>query len=302
MSIVVTCNLADGVIVGTDSAVTIEGQVSTPVGLQTGILKVYNHSEKLFQLEDLPVAIASYGLGSLGDRSIGSYVKEFEFLIKNKKKLYKSQSAKRLNNLTVQEIALQLHTFFLDKYKETLGPLLEKELGVKYEDIPQDKKPIIGLVVAGISPNEYLSEVWQILVPLEDSLTCIRERGSFGTNWFGQIESLTRMIKGFAGEVPNGIIDYFVRTYKIDVKETDINELKKILAEFEYKIPYQAMPIQEGINHVKYLLDLVIGQTQFVIGAPICGGPIRIGVVRRGETVFRFITENSLKVDNIKSI
>lgn len=65
MSVAVTCNLSDGLILGVDSAVTISsGQ---------GVNKVYESAEKIFQLGDKRVGIAIYGVAGLGERSIGSF-------------------------------------------------------------------------------------------------------------------------------------------------------------------------------------------------------------------------------------
>jgi hypothetical protein len=41
------------------------------------------------------------------------------------------------------------------------------------------------------------------------------------------------------------------------------------------------MPLQEGIDHVRFLLDVVIGYYRFAVGAPVCGGATRIAVVSR---------------------
>ena len=79
VTIAVACNLADGVVMGVDSAITIHGIVKLPDGgQQSGIMKVYNDAEKLFPLFDLPVGIASFGLAQLELRTIQSYVREFE--------------------------------------------------------------------------------------------------------------------------------------------------------------------------------------------------------------------------------
>lgn len=300
MSVVVTCNLSDGVIVGTDSAITIHGQVQGPKGIQTGVLKVYKSAEKLFQLENLPIAVATYGIGMLGERSIGSYVKEFEFTFKasNRKKGGRQREGK-LEHKTVGQIATSLRGFFLGKYKEIFTPLLEKELGVKFDEVPDAKKPLLGLIVTGFSPRQYLSEVWHVKIPISEKdkgLLNIREPGKFGTNWFGQIDSIFRLIKGCDRNLPNRVIDYLVKTHGIKFSEKDKTEVENIIKQFEYRIPYAAMPIQEGIDHVKFLLDVVINQTKFVIGAEVCGGPVRIGVVQRGEREFRIITENELTV------
>ena len=49
MTVAVSCSLADGVILGVDSA----GTISDP----RGILKVIENAEKLFQLVDKPVGL-----------------------------------------------------------------------------------------------------------------------------------------------------------------------------------------------------------------------------------------------------
>lgn len=74
LTVAVSLNLSEGVILGVDSAVT----VWSPKG---GIAKVYENAEKLFQIAEKPVGIESFGIGALGSRTIGSYIREFEIQI-----------------------------------------------------------------------------------------------------------------------------------------------------------------------------------------------------------------------------
>jgi hypothetical protein len=69
MTVAISCNLSEGVILGVDSAVTV------PVGNH---YKIWEHAQKLFQMGDRPIGAAIYGLAGLGDRSIGSYFREFQ--------------------------------------------------------------------------------------------------------------------------------------------------------------------------------------------------------------------------------
>jgi hypothetical protein len=71
MSVAVSCNLSDGVILGVDSAVTVSAAGK-------GIFKVYEHSQKLFQIQDKPIGVAIFGMANIGERTIGSYLREFE--------------------------------------------------------------------------------------------------------------------------------------------------------------------------------------------------------------------------------
>src|SRR5205814_2305946 len=71
MTVALTVNLSDGVVFGVDSAVTLPSSA----GKET---TVYDDSEKLFPLGRLSVGVATYGLGAMGARSIGSYLREYE--------------------------------------------------------------------------------------------------------------------------------------------------------------------------------------------------------------------------------
>ena len=68
--------------------------------------------------------------------------------------------------------------------------------------------------------------------------------------------------------------------------------LFQLVARHEYKVPFAAMPIEEGVQHVRFLVDLVINHFRFAFGAPVVGGRVRIGkVTYRGEK-FKIIEEN----------
>ena len=60
-------------ILGVDSAVTIPA-----IGAPGSVAKVYENAEKLFQLADLPIGVAIYGLGALGTRGSAANLREFE--------------------------------------------------------------------------------------------------------------------------------------------------------------------------------------------------------------------------------
>ena len=70
MSICVAFNLSDGVVIAVDSATTITYSSGS-------ISRVFLDAEKLFQLGDLKVGIATYGVAALKGRTIGSFIREF---------------------------------------------------------------------------------------------------------------------------------------------------------------------------------------------------------------------------------
>jgi len=133
MSVAVLCNLSDGLIIGVDSAVTVADA--------DGIRKVFDDGEKLFQLAD-KIGVATYGLGGLEGRSIGSFIREFEL------------SHPDVGQLPLREVVEQIRTFFTSVYIR----FAERLFGIPFDQIPAVQKGTLGIIVGGFSPNEFLSE------------------------------------------------------------------------------------------------------------------------------------------------
>lgn len=271
MTVAVSCNLSGGVILGVDSAVT----VSRPKG---GIVKVYENAEKLFQLAEKPIGISSFGIGALGARNIGSFIREFEIV--NPKKVVTTPS-------TLKQTVEELRSFFLSQYQKIVVPVVEKQQGKKFDKIPNDEKPVLGLVVGGFSYGEYLSEVWQILIPFHDkpnSGKLCRDRGNFGSNWFSLFAPIQRYVKGFDRRLFEELAGYFTKIRGSNFTPAEKKKISQILAKHEYQIPFAAMPMEEGIAHVRFLVEMVVNHHRFAVGAPVVGGKARIGLVTyKGE-------------------
>lgn len=281
MTVAISCNLSDGVILGVDSAISVEGAFTNPRGEQhKGILKVYKSSEKLYKLSKF-VGITTFGLGMIGSRSMGSYLSEFK--LKHNKKENRSEK--------LEDICKDLFKFFNDIYSKLIKPSLEKRFNKKFNLIPDNAKPSLGFIVAGYSGDSPLSEIWNVSVPLtkqKKSRVLLRGQGNFGSNWHGVIEPVRRLIKGIDNNVFKDLVDYFIKKYNIKFNDENKKEIDILLARHERRILYDAMPIQEGIYHVKYLLDVVIHDTRFVVGAPICDSPVNIAAITR-DSGFSFI-------------
>jgi hypothetical protein len=276
MTIGVAANLSDGAILGADSAIIITGRVELPGGVQDGVLKIYEQGERVFQLADLPIGVMVFGMATIGPRTIESYIHEFEA---------EEASGQALATRPLGEIAEQLGSFLEERYDEIMRSVLESELKLKYRDISADKIPQLGVVLAGYSLREPLSEVWEVHVPRLDKNPvnqCIRPQGGFGTNWFGQHDAITRFIKGFDPLLIDEIVDDLVKRYGIGPVGNELNlRIGQIASRHEYRIAFDAMPLMQGIEYVRFVLDMAISQHRFVIGAPACGGNPRIAVITR---------------------
>ena len=266
MTVAVSCNLSEGVVLGVDSAVTLPA----PGG---GVAKTYENAEKLFQLGDRPIGVAVFGLGTLGDRSIGSYIREFE--VKDPQEVVSG-------NTSIEEVAKKLHEFLFAEYKQAVVPALEKSLKKSFDNIPRQQCPVLGIVAGGFSAKEYLSEVWQLSIPGE--VVKRRDKGSFGGNWFAKFTPIQRYFKGCDAALIDNILTYFEKLRGKPLSADQMAEFRKLIGRHEYQVPYSAMPMEEGVRHVRFLVDLVINHFRFTFGAPVVGGKVRVGkVTYRGE-------------------
>jgi hypothetical protein len=277
MTVAVSCNLSDGVILGVDSAVSLPSQGG-------GVGKVYENAEKLFQLGDKPVGIAVFGGASIAKRTIGSYLREFEH--KDVGGVVSDPSA------SMEAIAEALRSFFAALYEREVVPLVETELKKPFAEVPLEKRPAFGLVTGGFSGNAYLSEVWSVVIPHHDKPSSAQQNrgpGDFGANWFALFEPIRRYVKGYDPSLIAELEGVFVKSLGRPLNEAESKEAGAILAKYEYQVPFFAMPMKEGVDYTRFSVELVISHHRFVIGAPVVGGRARIGKVSYKEKGFQIL-------------
>src|ERR1035438_7321879 len=149
MSICVAFNLSDGVVIAVDSATTMTDASGT-------ISKVFLDADKLFQLGGLKIGIATYGVAALDGRTIGSFLRQFT-----------SDGANAdIATLDVASIAERLRAFFFDHYKA----FAEKLYGIPFDQIAANLKGSLGLVVGGFSSGAFQSELWEIVIPTNETV------------------------------------------------------------------------------------------------------------------------------------
>lgn len=283
MTVAVACNLAEGVILGVDSAITMNDA-------QGNVVKVYENATKLFQLGDKPIGIAMFGLGALGNRNIGTYVREFERLDPGH---VVNQDA------SVEDTVEELRKFFLQRYHDIVVPALEAQINKKFDEIPNEAKPLLGLAVGGFSTKEYLSEVWEIMIPLHitpKSATKWCEQGNFRSVWFALNEPIFRYHKGYDRGLFRELANYIEQLRGTSLNKTETEVIEKILLKYEYQVPFGGMPIREGIAYVRFLVEMVINHYRFSVGAPVVGGKAQIGLVTYKGEKFRILSQSDLSL------
>lgn len=278
MSVAVAGNFPDGVVLGVDSAVTLSdanGQVA----------KVYEHAEKLFQIGEKPIGIATFGLAILGARGIGSYLREFE--IQNPKSIISKPAS-------VQDVVEELRKFFMQIYQTTVVPDLEAQKGKKFHELTEAEKPILGLAVGGFSGADPFSEIWEILIPIHNtpnSATQWCHPKEFRCAWFAINEPIYRYTKGYDRSLLQELKDYMGNLRGTPLNSSEVQAIDTIAAKYEYPFPCSGMPIREGMAYVRFQVELVINHHRFSIGAPVVGGDARIGVVTYKGEKFKILEE-----------
>ncbi len=139
--------------------------------------------------------------------------------------------------------------------------------------------PVLGIQVAGYSSGQCFPDQFCFQMPHNKSIIRIREDNpdkspSFGANWFGQADAITRMYKGSDPRAVKALAE---------AVKTDTNTIQQILNQFEYPVIFDGMPLQDAIDFVLWLINLVIGRFRFVVGVPTCAGDIDVAVIRPGE-------------------
>jgi hypothetical protein len=256
MSVAVLCNLSDGVIIGVDSAVSVMEA--------DGVSKVFEDGEKLFQI-DGRIGIATYGLAAMEGRSIGNFVRQFG--------REDGETATRPMSETVERMRVFFHSVFR-RYAETI-------YGIPFDQIT-DNLSTLGFIVAGYSPGEFFAEAWEIRIPENsepNSARCVYGPGQFGLAWFAASDPIDRYLNGISPATLMQIADWTRPLLGRDLTTDEIEQLIALRDSNRYRVMTDSMPLQTGIQYVRFLVNLVIGHHKFSAGHAIVGGRPRVGVI-----------------------
>jgi len=275
MSVAVSTNLADAVILGVDSAISlpgpppIPGQVLPPNVMHGGVLKVYEDAEKLFPLGNRNIAIATFGTAMIGNRTLGSQVRNFvEQLGDGPDK--------------IEDVVEEFRKFFMNLYGTVTVPTIEKLHGKKFSDIPEAQRPGFGFVIAGFSRNAGLAQVWAVFIPghaQPGTAQRMRAEGDFNINWYALFEPINRYMLGYSTAMIQELQDYVAKLRGSPFSDAENAAMKTIIDKHQFLVPVAAMPIPVGVAFTRFLVELVINHHRFAIGAPVVGGRSRIAVV-----------------------
>jgi hypothetical protein len=147
MTVAIVLQVHDGVVLASDSAMTLTDP--TKVGPES-VLNVYNNANKIYNLrKGLPIGGLAYGWGSLGSSSLATLAKDLRWRFSGEQK---NQINWQIDpdNYTIKDIADRAREFLFDEH---FKPLNVTTGGMQ-----------LGFIVAGYSSGAQLSEVWSIVI------------------------------------------------------------------------------------------------------------------------------------------
>lgn len=271
MTIAVCIKINDGIVLASDSATTILGQV-TP-GTPLVALNVYNNASKIFNLrKGFPVGAMTWGAGGIGTASVSTVIKDLRQRFCGSEPEHRDWVLDR-GSYTVEAIATRVKNFIFDE-------LYDQE----YRNFPFEK-PSIGFIVAGYSAGASMAEEFQI--DIQNGICTgprrLRDQKDVGLTWSGQPEALNRLILGYSTAFP-GLLQAQLGINPAQMTQAMTN----LSPQIQMPIVLPAMPLQDAIDLGKFLVDLTKKISRFGLGAPTVGGPIEIAAISKHEG-FRWI-------------
>jgi hypothetical protein len=267
MTIAVALKVGDGVVLGADSASTLTA------GSQ--FVNAYFNAEKVFNLcKGLPVGAVTYGLGTLGNRSIAVLSKELRehFSAGGKWEL-------KRGHFTIKDVASRMQEFFyVDRYQREWPRELPNPRTGKVESVFAE----MGFMIAGYSANEREAEVWTLEIDRSGNcdVSAIMPVGvPAGAEAKGQPEALLRLLNGWSPRILEGLVASGIPSD---------DALTFLRSQAMEPLVQLGMPIQDAIDLVKYLIEVTAGFVRFIPGAPSVHEPIDIAAITFHEN-FRWV-------------
>ncbi|MBZ5700159.1 MAG: hypothetical protein LAN18_16610 [Acidobacteriia bacterium] len=271
MTIAVCIKINDGVVLASDSATTILGQVP-PTG-QLMALNVYNNANKIYNLrKGLSIGAITWGAGSIGQASISTIVKDLRQRFTGDDADHEDWKLSE-DKYIVEDVANRLKEFVFDE-------LYQKE----YTNFPFPK-PSLGFIVAGYSGKAPMADEFQIDIQNGQCIgpRRLRNQEEVGLTWAGEPEALNRLIIGRSTVLPA------LLQAQLGVPPAQMNQaMANIQAQMQLPVVLPAMPLKDAIDLAEFMVDLTIQFSRFKPGAPTVGGPIEIAAISKHEG-FRWV-------------
>ena len=264
MTVALAVKVYDGIVLATDSATTLV--------LPNGSAQVYNHANKTFNLDRrYPIGAMTWGLGQLGSASISSIAKDLRRAFMGKDKKHEEMELPEEYKLAgvVEATADWFGPMYADQVE-----LFDKAVadGPPQEDGDGPRRlDELGIAVAGYSGVENDEPELYEIAFRPDSDPEIVQHLNEAASWvaFAQTRAAERLFKGvdprlapllLASEGGTDVLDQ-LRDYPVQA----------------------AMPIQDAVDFARFLADVTVGYSRYILGPDTVGGAVDLAAITRHE-------------------
>jgi hypothetical protein len=266
LTIAISLKINDGIVLAADSATTlVQNGPQGPIAVN-----VYNNANKIFNLrKGLPVGVVTWGVGSIGEASTATLLKDFRARLTDGSEGWKLAP----NDYSIRQVADKLRQFI---YDEHYRPRFNASTG----------NPEIGFVVAGYSSNAANAEEFRIDIQQNGECSgpsSVRLQGECGIAWSGQPEALNRLILGVSTKVP------MLLKSELQLDDERLRSLMQAMVpKLQAPLISPAMPLQDAIDLAEFLAEVAVQWSRFMPGAQSVGGPVEVAAISKHEG-FRWI-------------
>jgi hypothetical protein len=253
MSLGIAFKGPEGIVLAADSRVTLTTEIQTNQEKRL-LLSTFDNATKLLRIDKRKhIGVVTYGLGAIGlkePRTAHSFLPELD------DRLLDTQQ-------TVKEFAESLSDFFVEQWQETM---------------PEDYSgPPITFLIGGYDDEKAIyGKIFQIDIPSNPNPNEWHSGASFGPVWGGQLQYITRLIKGFD---PNLLT---IVQKHLGLTKEQIDDLTGLLqGELSSKIPYQFLPLQDCVDLSVFLIRTTMQFQTWQIDVRGVGGAIDVAIITR---------------------
>ena len=249
--------------------------------------KTYANANKVFEIPGLRMAVMTYGLGALGRRSIAGLVDEWIA----KRPPYEKAGT----SYTVEQVGRDLGDFVFGyhrRHRALIAAEIQKSQATALRGEsdtaagPTEYDPLdwtTGLVIGGYQPNSPFPWLWRWEEPagegIDKGMTQTRphegadgEHGPIsGLDYWGDTRALNRLVKARD--------DALFSTLEFRELLTRDSIFEDIVAEHEWDVIYEGMPIKDAADLAQFMLQVGVGFEHFRQGTPGVGGELDIVVI-----------------------
>lgn len=275
MTLVVSVQCSEGIVLAADSAITVFSDQNT---------YVWPHAKKLSHISKHNIGTLSFGLGAIGERNIQSLMYEFE--------VDYNAGCSPGCEVSVLNVSNSLHQFLNKKYTEYYGDKYDPRLG-------------LGMIIAGYSQGSFSPEQYRFMLPINKTPIPIKFPNNVGIVFDGLPDAVYRLLYGIDSSLALALSRISLTKEQceqiaeeldrmnygpsresiedfIDKIRDGTDELEKFIGWkniMSYDTIVPGMPLQDGIDLATWLIESTIGRFRFAHSVPLVGGPIDIAVI-----------------------